>query len=78
MRMDAIVGGGPDFGGHEIVTDVVRSLLPAMEKLGIATAAEADVDTLAARIRDDVVAGKGVALSPALIGAWSRLPKAAA
>ena len=48
-------------------------MLPAMEKLGIVTAAEADVPTLAARIRDDVVAGKGVALSPALIGAWSRV-----
>ena len=56
MRMDAMVGGGPDFGGHEIVADVARSLLPAMEKLGI------------------VVAGKGVALSPGLIGAWSRVP----
>ena len=73
MRMDSMVGGGPDFGGHEIVADVVRSMLPAMEKLGIVTAAEADVPTLAARIRDDVVAGKGVALSPALIGAWSRV-----
>lgn len=78
MRMDAMVGGGPDFGLHEIVTDVVRSLLPAMEKLGIVTAAEADVPTLAARIRDDVVAGKGVALSPALIGAWSRVAAASA
>ena len=78
MRMDAMVGGGPDFGLHEIVTDVVRSMLPAMEKLGIVTAAEADVPTLAARIRDDVVAGKGVALSPALIGAWSRVAAASA
>jgi len=78
MRMDSMVGGGPDFGGHEIVADVVRSLLPAMEKLGIVTAAEADVPTLAARIRDDVVAGKGVALSPALIGAWSRVAAASA
>jgi|SRR6185436_5852561 SAM-dependent methyltransferase len=73
MRMDAMVGGGPDFGLHEIVTDVVRSLLPAMEKLGIATAADVDIATLAARLRDDLVAGKGVALSPALIGAWSRV-----
>ena len=78
MRMDSMVGGGPDFGGHEIVADVVRSMLPAMEKLGIVTAAEADVPTLAARIRDDVVAGKGVALSPALIGAWSRVAAASA
>jgi hypothetical protein len=78
MRMDAMVGGGPDFAAYEIVTDVVRSLLPAMEKLGIVTVAEVDVATLADRIRDDVVAGKGVALSPGLIGAWSRVSATAA
>ena len=48
--------------------------MPAMEKLKIATAAEVDIPTLAVRIRDEIVASKGVALSPALVGAWSRKP----
>jgi len=43
-----------------------------MEKLKIATSAEVEVSTLAKRMRDEVMTGKGVVLSPALIGAWSR------
>lgn len=72
MRMDAIVGGGPDCPAYELVADVTRSLLPVMEKLNIATASEVDVSSLAQRLRDEVVAARGVALSPALIGSWSR------
>jgi ubiquinone/menaquinone biosynthesis C-methylase UbiE len=72
MRMDAMVGGGPDVPAYELVAGVIRSLLPAMEKLNIATAAEVDVSTLAQRIRDEVVAAKGVLVSPGLIGSWVR------
>jgi SAM-dependent methyltransferase len=77
MRMDSMVGGGPDFTAYDVVADVVRSLLPAMEKFGIVTPAEVDVASLAERMRDEVVAGKGVVLSPALIGAWSRVSSTA-
>jgi ubiquinone/menaquinone biosynthesis C-methylase UbiE len=72
MRMDAVIGGGPDCPAYALVTEVTRSLLPVMEKLKIATAAEVDIATLAERLRDEVVAAKGVVLSPGLIGAWSR------
>ena len=72
MRMDALIGGGPDSRAYELVADVTSSLLPAMEKLGIATAAEVDISSLEQRLRDEVVATKGVVLSPALIGSWSR------
>jgi SAM-dependent methyltransferase len=72
MRMDALVGGGPDVPAYEMVTNVTRTLLPAMEKLKLATAAEVDISTLAQRMRDEVVAAKGVVLSPGLIGSWAR------
>lgn len=72
MRMDALIGGGPDCPAYEMVAEVTRSLLPVMEKLNIATATEVDVSGLAQRLRDEVVAAKGVVLSPGLIGAWSR------
>ena len=72
MRMDALIGGGPDCLAYDLVADVVSSLLPVMEKLKIATAAEVDISSLAQRLRDEVVATKGVVLSPALIGSWSR------
>jgi len=72
MRMDALIGGGPDSLACELVADLTRSLLPVMEKLKITTATEVHISTLAQRLRDEVVAGKGVVLSPGLIGSWSR------
>ena len=72
MRMDALIGGGLDCPVYELVAEVTRSLLPVMEKLKIATATEVDVSNLAQRLRDEVVAAKGVVLSPGLIGSWSR------
>ena len=72
MRMDALIGGGPDCPAFELVVEITRSLLPAMEELKIATANEVDISDLAERIRDEVVGARGVVLSPALIGAWSR------
>lgn len=72
MRMDALIGGGPDSPAYDLVADVTRSLLPVMEELKITTATEVDLSTLAQRMRDEVVASKGVVLSPGLIGAWSR------
>ena len=72
MGMDALIGGGPDCPAYELVADVIRSLLPVMEKLEIATAAEVSISSLAQQMRDEVVATKGVVLSPGLIGSWSR------
>jgi SAM-dependent methyltransferase len=72
MRIDAWIGGGPQCPAYEILADVVRSLLPAMEKLNIASAMEVEISTLAQRMRDEVVALKGVVVSAGFIGAWSR------
>jgi hypothetical protein len=73
--MDSLIGGGPDCPIYELVAGVTRSLSPAMEKLKIATAMEVDISSLAQRIRDEVVAGRGVVVFPALIGSWSRKPR---
>jgi hypothetical protein len=70
--MDALIGGGPHCPVHEIVAELVQSLLPAMEKLNIAGATEVEISTLAQRMRDEVVALKGVVVSAGFIGAWSR------
>jgi SAM-dependent methyltransferase len=72
MRMDAVIGGRPDCPAFELTAEVTRSLMPAMEKLKIATAGEVDISNLVGRIRDEVVEARGVVLSPGLIGAWSR------
>jgi SAM-dependent methyltransferase len=72
MHMDSLIGGGPDCPVYELMAGLVRSMLPVMERLQIATAAEVDTSNLAQRMRDEVVARTGVVLYPALIGAWSR------
>lgn len=74
LRLDGVVGAGPESPAYELLAEVVRSLLPAMEKFRIATAPEAEVESLAARIRDEVVAKDGVVVAPLLVGAWARYP----
>ncbi len=74
MRMDSLVGGGSDFVGYTLVADIVQSLVSAMEKFNLATAADLDVPTLEQRLRHEVTSSKSVILSPALIGAFSRKP----
>jgi len=71
MRIDALIGGGPQCPAYDIVAELVQSLVPAIEKLKIASAAEIGISTLAQRMRDEVVAMKGVVRSAGFIGAWS-------
>jgi SAM-dependent methyltransferase len=72
MNVCAPVGGGPDFPGYDYGAESLRSMLPLILKLGIATADEVDIDTMAQRLRTDVVASGDVIKTPELVGAWAR------
>lgn len=74
LELYAPVGGGPLWGGYEFAAETLRSLLPLTEKLGIATAEEVDVDTLADRLREEVVAYGGVGKPPEMVSAWVLTP----
>lgn len=74
LFLAAPMGGGPDWGGYAQAEAVLRSLWPLMQRFGIATADEVDVDTFGRRLRDAVVAGGGVLKMPDLVSAWTRLP----
>ncbi len=74
LRMDTLVGAGPEWFMYETTAGVIASLLPKLVELGIATAEEAGVETLAARLRDEAVALEATTSSPPLIGAWTRKP----
>jgi ubiquinone/menaquinone biosynthesis C-methylase UbiE len=65
-------GGGPDSPVYAYVADSVRSLAPIAERLGIFTAAEADVDTLAERLATETTSLKACLMPPPLVGAWTR------
>jgi SAM-dependent methyltransferase len=74
MRLEAIIAGGADDPERlNLFPEIARSLLPAMERLGVATAAEIGVETLAERVRSEVAAGGGVVVGRSEIGAWSRV-----
>jgi ubiquinone/menaquinone biosynthesis C-methylase UbiE len=55
------------------VAETVRSLLPMMERLGVATAAEVDIDTLAGRLQHALDEHQASMLSPLVVGTWSRV-----
>jgi SAM-dependent methyltransferase len=72
MILGARVESDPDSPIYDQVAQVTRSLLPVMRLAGPGAEAEIDVDTLAARIRDDATALGATLVSPSLIGAWTR------
>jgi hypothetical protein len=53
--------------------NVVRGVLPLMERLGVTTAADLQPDTLAERLLRDVVASNGIVIGPPLVGAWAHM-----
>jgi ubiquinone/menaquinone biosynthesis C-methylase UbiE len=66
------IESGPHAFAFAYAAQTLQSLLPKITELGIATAAEIDVDTLADRLRVEAVAGDHCLFLPRLIGAWAR------
>jgi SAM-dependent methyltransferase len=74
MLVTGRVDGAADSPAYEMLTATLRSLLPAGEKFGIVKPSDVQIETLADRLRNEVVAGGGVILPPLLIGAWACKP----
>lgn len=72
MSLFAPAGGGADFDGYDYMASGLRSNLPHIVKLGVATEAELALDSFADRLRTEVVAMQGVFALPTFVGAWSR------
>jgi 2-polyprenyl-3-methyl-5-hydroxy-6-metoxy-1,4-benzoquinol methylase len=66
--------GGPAPTGYGYLVGVLRSLLPLIERTGIASAAEIDIDTLAVRMHEDALVHERVMFLPRVVGAWTALP----
>jgi len=73
-RAECAMDGGPYSPFYEWIAETVRTLLPHMEKLAIATAAEVDIETLAGRMRTEALEKRGASMSPMMIGAFARKP----
>ncbi len=75
LSFEMLVEGNPDSEIYDYCADTVRSLLPRMEQAGIAHSGMAQVDTLAARLRQEAATlGTVVGIMP-MMGASSRKPK---
>jgi hypothetical protein len=74
MHGDTILGGGPDFAGYAYLAGVFRSILPLMERFGVATAGEVDIDTLADRLREETGARDSVITLQMAVGGFARKP----
>jgi len=72
MRVDAVVSGAEESPVYRLLAEAVRSLVPTLQKLNIASPAHVQIDSLADRIRQEVVARRAVVVSYGLVGAWAR------
>jgi SAM-dependent methyltransferase len=74
MRLGAVVGGGVNAADRlELVTDLVETLLPAMGRLGVASAADVGVESLSERINREVISTGSVVVGRSEVGAWTRV-----
>ncbi|MBI4047474.1 MAG: class I SAM-dependent methyltransferase [Devosia nanyangense] len=67
------IGDGGDVPGFVFLAESVRSMLPMIEKLGIASAAEIEVETLLTRLLAEAEAADPCVFYPRFIGAWARV-----
>jgi SAM-dependent methyltransferase len=74
MIAAARVESGPDTLVHALNAQILRSLLPVLQRAKVATAEEVAIDTLADRLRQDAAEIERVTFSPRMVGAWVRLP----
>lgn len=74
LNFEAPMGGPAAWPGYEYLANSFRSILPLIEAYRIATAEEVDVETLAERLRAEVVASKRPLVLPPHITAYATLP----
>jgi ubiquinone/menaquinone biosynthesis C-methylase UbiE len=69
LALAAMTVGGPEAFAWGWA-NVVKAVVPLMERLGVTTAAEVDGDTLADRLLAEVEARDGIVIGPPMVGAW--------
>jgi len=74
LGLETLVGGGAKGAeGLRLIADLVETMAPAMEREGVATAADIGLETLATRMIDEAVANDSVIVGRYEIGAWTRV-----
>jgi SAM-dependent methyltransferase len=75
LQPSGMIGVQPHFGpedpdGAAILAGIISTVLPLIERLGVATAAEVGADTLQQRLSDELATSAAVFAHPMLISAW--------
>lgn len=76
MEVAAPLIRGEDPAQYEWCASTLAMILPTTVKLGVATAEEVDIETLADRLRAEVLAADAVVRFTDLVGGWARKPAA--
>ena len=74
MHFESPIGAAKTWAGYRYMATIFQSLLPLLEKYGLATAEQVNVDTLAARLREEVLASKRPFFLPLHVTAHATLP----
>ena len=74
MHLESPIGAEKTWAGYRYMATIFQSLLPLLEKYGLATAEQVGVDTLAARIRQEVLTSKRPFFLPLHVTAHATLP----
>ena len=61
-------------GFYWLFAEAVRTLLPHILRLGLASAEQVAIETLETRLRDEAVATRHTVFSLRWVGAWVRVP----
>lgn len=74
MKLEALIGGGAESAKPiELIVGLISTLLPKIEKMGIATGAEIEIATLASRMQEEAARRSAVLIGRSEIGAWCRV-----
>jgi ubiquinone/menaquinone biosynthesis C-methylase UbiE len=68
------VEGGQESPVYDFIAAILRSLLPMTQSVGVASATEVDVETVAGRLRNESTENNACIMLPPLVGAWGRMP----
>ena len=74
MHLESPIGAAGTWTGYRYMVTIFQSLLPLLEKYGLATAEQVGLDTLAARLRQEVLASKRPFFLPLHVTAHAVLP----
>ncbi len=72
LSLHAAVGAGENHPLYAHIAGFMRTLLPTLEALGVATGEDVDVETLERRLNEEAVSTEATLVWVSLIGAFSR------